>query len=659
MAKLPPTHKLLILLSLFLVPAVGAAQRWTPFGPPRWPLSGFVAGTSGRLLVASAANGVFASDDTGRSWFLASSGLGDTRVQGLAALADHRVLFASAAKAFYRSTDNGTSWTVRSPAVPVGPPVPAGDLLAAAAEPHGDPEILLARGKILVRSADGGATWQPALVQPLAFTALLIDQTDPRSVFAGTDYGGGLFHSADGGATWAQVTQVDPLFPPPFDKPFGLGVYGLAAAPTSPTTLFALTNQMLYRSTDGGVSWHPLPPIAAPSVGQVTALAVLPGSPVTLYTVQNLISHDGNGHAGIFASRDLGATWKRVDADGDNAVPFANVLQVNTLSGDLYSLYPYSLGRGAGRGAHWTAVLTVSQGCTGPANLLRWSGDGSRLYADVNGIVSNSRNGGRSWSFAGTPPYCIGDFRVDPGNSATVFAGTTLGVFGTTNGGVSWKRLLAAEQVNAVAIPQSGHILAGACGIWLSGNSGTTWKKTLGCIDHRPDFDYVRNVQRLVVDPSRPDVLYAAETEYGGPDDNHPLIRIDILRSTDGGLTWHPLVTGALSIAVDPHTPQTLYILLLGGGLQRSTDDGRTWQTLGNPGPQQADYDLVIDPLDPQTLYTTRYQGVFRSRDGGQTWHLVGTGLAGHYPDMLFLDKHQRSLFAGTAVEGLWQVRLQ
>ena len=658
MAKQSHSRKLLILLSLFLVPEVGAAQRWTPFGPPQWPLSGFVVGTSGRVLTASAANGVFASDDTGGTWSLASAGLGDTRVQALAVLADHRVLFASGPRAFYRSTDNGTSWTVRSRSVPVGPPVAGGDLLVTAAQAHADPEIFLARGKTLVRSADGGATWQPALVQPLAFTALLIDPTDPRSVFAATGYGGGMFHSADGGAAWAQVTQVEPILSPPFGTPFGLGVYGLAAAPTSPATLFALTNLVLYRSTDGGVSWHLLPPAPAPSEGQTTALAVLPGSPATLYTTQNLESHDGTGHDGLFASRDLGETWKRVDADGDDAMPFGSVLQVDTVTGDLYLLDPYSLGRGAGRGAHWTAVLTVSQGCPGPANLLRWSGASPRLYAEVNGIVYSSRDSGRSWSSARGLPYCLNDLQADPGHRGTVVAATEIGFYGSTDGGVSWKPLLAAAQAGALAIPQSGRILAGACGIWLSGNGGTTWKKTLGCIDHRPEADYTRIVQRFVLDPSRPDVLYAAESEVGGPDERHPLTRADILRSTDGGRTWHPLVAGALSIAVDPHTPQTLYISLLNGEVQRSTDDGLTWQTLGRPAPPQGGYDLTVDPLDSQTLYASRFQGVFRSRDGGLTWHLFGTGLAGHYPDLLFLDPHHRSLFASTAADGLWQVRL-
>jgi photosystem II stability/assembly factor-like uncharacterized protein len=355
-----------------------------------------------------------------------------------------------------------------------------------------------------------------------------------------------------------------------------------------------------------------------------------------------------------------------VDEDGDNAVTFGYVLQADPATHDLFLLSQYTLGRGIGSGAHWAVALSVSKGCTSPAELLRWSRDASRLYAEVNGIAYVSRDSGRSWSSTAEGGLsCINDLQVDPGHPGTVIVGTSLGVFGSTNGGAAWKRLLVtADSISTLAVPSSGRILAGACGIWLSANGGSTWKKTLGCIDHRADGDYVRIVLRLVTDPSRPDILYAAENEYGGPNERHPLTRADILRSTDGGRTWRHLVDGASSIIVDPQSsqtsqrPQTLYILLLNGDLRRSTDDGSTWQTINDPGPQAPNEDVLIDPADPQTLYASRTQGVFRSRDGGFTWELFGSGLAGRYPDLLFLDPRGRRLFTGTLVEGLFQLRL-
>ena len=657
-ASTRPFRRLSILfLLLAALPALAAAQRWTPFGPAAWPLTGFAAGASGRIFVASGADGVFASADGGRAWSFSGIGMGAARIQALAADADGD-LFASGPAAFFGSTDDGRSWSVLSKGLPLGPPDEAGDLLAVAPGGAGGPQIFLARGPVLLRSDDGGATWQQALVQPLPFRALLVDPNVPRSVFAATAQGGGLFHSGDGGVTWEPVTDVEPASTSPFDEPFSFGVLGLAAAPTSPTTFFAEMNLNLYRSTDGGVSWRLLPPTPAPSVGFVYAVTVVPGSPPAVVTLQQLVSADG---AGIFASHDLGETWKRVDAVPDGHVPFGDRL-IAAPSGDLYVLAPQILAHGGAGGAHWTTSLEVFD-CSRTASsfgLLRWPGDGSRIYAEVTGGLAVSGDGGRSW-IGRQAPVCMGDFRVDPGHASTLYAGAQGGVYASRNSGATWKSILTAPDprfdftVKSLAVPKSGRIVAGECGIWLSVDAGSTWRKTLGCAAHHPDGDYARDVQKLFVDPVRPDVLYAKDVEVS--EQQHPPRSLAfILRSTDGGRTWHPLVASFGTLAIDPHTPQTLYLLEI-GQIRRSMDDGRTWQTISAPGPGVAQYDLLVDPRDSRTLYASGSLGVFRSHDGGVTWQPFGTGLAGRIPVGLFLDPGDRNLFTGTG--GLFQMRLR
>jgi len=655
----PGCHLFSIFLFLICLPAPAAAQRWTPFGPAAWPLTGFAAGASGRVFVASGTNGVFASADGGRAWSFAGSGIGAAHIQALAADADGN-LFASGPATFFHSTDDGRSWSVLAKGLPLGPPVEAGDLLAVAPGGAGGPQVFLARGPVLLRSADGGATWHQALVQPLPFTALLVDPNAPQSVFAATAQGGGMFHSGDGGVTWAPVTDVEPALTSPFDKPFSFGVLGLAAAPTSPTTLFAEMNLGLYRSTDGGASWRLLPPTPAPSVGYVYAVTVVPGSPATVLTLQQLATGGQIAHAGIFASRDLGATWTRVDEDPDGSVPFGDRL-IAAPSGDLYVLAQQVLGHGRAGGAHWTIPLEVFD-CTGAAafDILRWPSDGSRIYAEVTGGLSTSSDGGRSW-IGRQAPICMGDLRVDPGHASTLYAGAQGGVFTSRDSGATWKSILAAPDprfdftVKALAVPKSGRIVAGACGIWLSVDAGTTWRKTLGCVAHHADGDYSRDVQKLVVDPVRPDVLYAKDVE-ASEQQHPPRTFAVILRSLDGGRSWHPLIESLGTLAVDPRVPQTLYLLEVNGEVRRSTDDGRTWETISTPGPGVAQYDILVDPRDSQTLYASGSLGVFRSRDGGVTWQPFGTGLAGRIPVGLFLDPGNHNLFTGTG--GLFQMRL-
>jgi photosystem II stability/assembly factor-like uncharacterized protein len=653
---------LLCTLSLLLVlPSLAAAaDSWTPFGPAGFPLTGFVAGASGQLFVSSAANGVLASDDGGRSWARAGAGMGTARVQALAAGSDG-TLYASGAAAFFRSTDDGITWTALSRSLPLGSPVESGDLLAVASTGQGGVEVFLARDNVLVRSVDGGATWQKVLGEGV-FSALLIDPNDPRSVFAATVQGGGMFHSADSGATWAPVTQVEPVMSPPFDSPFSFGVLGLAAVPTSPSTLFAEMNLSLYRSTDGGVSWHLLPPTPAPSVGYIYALTVLPGSPAIVYTLQQLISSDGFAHAGIFASRDLGETWTRVDQDPDGDVPFAARLVVQPGTGDLFAQDQGILAQGAQGGAHWATRFQVFDCSPSPEafELLRWSSDGSRIYAQVGGSLSMSRDGGRSWIARPQSLACVADFRVDPAHAETLYAGGRGGVYASRNGGATWKSVFTSGDprselfLGSIAVPRSGRIVVGGCGMWLSGDSGATWTKTLGCAVHRPAGDFMRNVSRLLVDPLRPDVLYANLTEI---DDNQrpPAVHVSILRSLDGGRSWRTLIDSFGVLAIDPRTPTTLY-LAAAGQIRRSTDDGRTWQILSNPGPGAVQYDLLVSPADSRTLYASGTLGVFRSRDGGLTWQAFGAGLAGRTPFHLFLNPGASDLFTGA--DGLFKMRL-
>jgi photosystem II stability/assembly factor-like uncharacterized protein len=86
------------------------------------------------------------------------------------------------------------------------------------------------------------------------------------------------------------------------------------------------------------------------------------------------------------------------------------------------------------------------------------------------------------------------------------------------------------------------------------------------------------------------------------------------------------------ALAIDPHTPTTLYAGVRGapGGVFKSTDGGASWSAVntGLPDPSATDlavFSLAIDPQTPTTLYAGTWFGVFKSTDGGGTW--VDTGL--------------------------------
>ena len=100
--------------------------------------------------------------------------------------------------------------------------------------------------------------------------------------------------------------------------------------------------------------------------------------------------------------------------------------------------------------------------------------------------------------------------------------------------------------------------------------------------------------------------------------------------------------TGSIGdIAVASSNPNVIYVgsgeglqrpdLSTGDGIYRSNDAGRTWQHLGLREAQQIGA-ILVDPKDPNLVYVAALghpyganeeRGVFRSRDGGNSWQKV------------------------------------
>jgi photosystem II stability/assembly factor-like uncharacterized protein len=100
-----------------------------------------------------------------------------------------------------------------------------------------------------------------------------------------------------------------------------------------------------------------------------------------------------------------------------------------------------------------------------------------------------------------------------------------------------------------------------------------------------------------------------------------------------------------------------MYAVRNGDGIFKSTDDGASWVAVNSGLPtsfkdgsqKYLTTTIVIDPVDPGTLYTNG-SGVFRSTDGGANWNAVNSGLAALVVNTLAIDPlDTRTLYAGTA----------
>jgi photosystem II stability/assembly factor-like uncharacterized protein len=116
--------------------------------------------------------------------------------------------------------------------------------------------------------------------------------------------------------------------------------------------------------------------------------------------------------------------------------------------------------------------------------------------------------------------------------------------------------------------------------------------------------------------PTEPSILYASGHPASGGN-------LGFIASEDGGRSWSQLAEGAggpvdfHQIDVSPVDPKTIYGAY-GGGLQVSRDGGQSWEVVG--AAPEGLIDLAASSIDPGTLYAATQGGLLKSQDGGVNW---------------------------------------
>ena len=234
------------------------------------------------------------------------------------------------------------------------------------------------------------------------------------------------------------------------------------------------------------------------------------------------------------------------------------------------------------------------------------------------------------WINVGPEGGSVAGLAADPQNPSIVYAATCGGaIFKTGDGGASWSRLTSAP--NLAALPSSircgpgvetavlaadpvnsGAVYAVRCmDIFKTTDGGASWALTVSL--------KLRNcLETLTI--GNQGTLFAGRQGSGGADGG------EIIKSTDGGVTWTQVSTGtAPPIAVDPQDENTIYART-SGGLFKTTDGGATWNPAnsGLPAPSL----VAIDPRNTATLYAGIFDGrIFKSTDGGVSWSETRLGL--------------------------------
>lgn len=291
----------------------------------------------------------------------------------------------------------------------------------------------------------------------------------------------------------------------------------------------------------------------------------------------------------------------------------------------------------------------------------------------------------------------IGDVAIAPSDSRIVWVGTGDaftsrssfagdGVYKSLDGGKSWANMGLADtqhiariridprDPDTVYVAAMGHLYSGNAerGVFRTTDGGKSWKKVLYINDKVGVID-------LVMDPENPKILYAATYDKkrlpwqmvnGGP-------RSGIYKTTDGGNTWTRLSgglpggrIGRIGLALYPKNPNILYAVIENdnttkptrpqdkvspmGEIYRTDDAGAHWRKMNPDGvnvmPKGPYYftQIRVDPNNDERIIVTG-EPFNVSEDGGRTWHgPIFKRMFGDFRTLWFDSKNSNRILVGS-----------
>lgn len=228
-----------------------------------------------------------------------------------------------------------------------------------------------------------------------------------------------------------------------------------------------------------------------------------------------------------------------------------------------------------------------------------------------------------AWTFVSAQPHDFMGFSAHPSAEGVLYSsghpapGTRLrnpiGFMVSSDGGITWatRSLEGAADFHAMTVaPGNGDVIygwngAGQPGLYVSTDGGESWDTiTEGTLSA------VGGALSLAVNPEDPEEVLAG-TQSG------------LLSSQDSGRSWAVLLSGPVTaVTFDPNDPQRILAHAPeGGGLLSSRDAGKTWTPFDMPLERYTVGHLAVHPDDPDTIYAGTYgEGLLRTTDGGRTW---------------------------------------
>jgi photosystem II stability/assembly factor-like uncharacterized protein len=407
----------------------------------------------------------------------------------------------------------------------------------------------------------GIGVWNAGELYGGSVEALAVNPVTPTTVYAVSPHVG-LFRSRDGGENWSfQLATVDAGAP--------------VIDPSSPNRVYIVAFGLLHRSEDGGDTWDSF----EPPYGRTAR------STVYVHPDNGAVYLGAHGdtieQSGLYASTDGGQTW---------------ITMTNGLTDTHVSALAFQP----------TDPITMVVGTT-------------------NGNIFRSTDGADSWTFASKPVQNAQTLAFNPFGEHELWVSDCC--FCVPQYTYKSTNLTYTEWITTLASPLTGIAFPDPDGwgdtysrtVYAAGCWEDAYKTTAGG-DTWESWGPETWGHQVALDPATPDHIYLASFQHG------------IYETIDGGDTWQVTNQGLTAmapyeLATVPGAPDIVYaVVQYWEGVFRGTRGGESWQffEVGDADVSKEVY-VLIDPHEPERIYVSGRQKVFRSDDAGLTWPISGT----------------------------------
>ena len=565
---------------------------------------------------------VLVTHDTGNTWSVQQNVLSVTAFKAIERLDANTAVVVGEFGLIARTTDQGATWT------PVSVPG-FHDTMTDVAFFDATHGIALA-GNTVLRSSDGGVSWVTSNVTP---SLDAVDMTSATNAVA-VSGGNAVMFTTNGGATW--TPGISPVQAPEnaglIAVDFLDALHGAIGTTNGTDAGFGFAARC-YITTDGGTTWAPsvlngsgtdseyFPrELLHPQVGEVlvagrivccvtSALDPWPqGELASTVNSGGLWTKKGTRSAHGLARNNDGVV---IVVGEDGSITRRNLDATYTQLGPDYGRTVFQQGRSSFFDAQ-TGIVFHSDG-------------NNYMFGDLGTHFARTADGGQTWSNSSTSPHnCFDVAYLSANELIAVGMRVAQGaVLRSTNGGATWTQIWTgtspAEVRSVVATSSTRAVAVGSGGNALIIDNGVVTLVATGGTNFS-DIAF-----------TGPSTLLAV----GGTD----------ARSTDGGLTWTPIVAPATGVYALDFLTSTRAVGIDANGILITDDVGSTWTpAVSKPGLRDvsfygANWGVVVGD-----------NGYIQSSpDGGVTWEFMETITARQFVAVTTLAPGH--VFASTPVE--------